>query len=108
MKFLKYLFCETSPKPMKKHFLGTAYGYDRYEPLVYLNSMTIQSAEYFYNLYEYEDGRRTFERSPGRVYDYDKTPDNADFSMIAQIRAWIHGGDLPKTINTLKNSTKYG
>ncbi|OPB29539.1 hypothetical protein [Bartonella sp. WD12.1] len=103
MKFLKYLFCETPPKPMKKHFLDTVHGYERYEPLVYHDSWTTQSVECFYNLYEYEDGRRTFERFPGRVYDYDKTPDNADFSMIAQIRAWINGGDLPKIENTGKN-----
>ncbi|ENN91943.1 hypothetical protein [Bartonella bovis] len=86
---------------MKKRFFGTVHGH---ETLIRHDSWTTVSVEYFYNLYECEDGKRTFEAFRGRCY-YDKDPDNANFSMMAQISAWIHGGDLPKTINTLNNST---
>ncbi len=52
--------------------------------------------EYFYNLYEYEDGTRECEKFDGGQYY--KTPKNADFSTKAQVKAWVYGGDIPKSI----------
>ncbi len=52
--------------------------------------------EYFYNLYEYEDGTRECEKFYGGQYY--KTPKNADFCTKAQVKAWVYGGDIPKSI----------
>ncbi|UNF29482.1 hypothetical protein MNL13_01505 [Bartonella krasnovii] len=54
------------------------------------------AAEYFYNLYEYEDGRRECEKFDGGQYY--EIPKNADFSTKAQVKAWIYGGNLPKSV----------
>ncbi len=52
--------------------------------------------EYFYNLYEYEDGTRECEKFDGGQYY--KTPKNADFSTKAQVKSWVYVGDIPKSI----------
>ncbi|UNF44748.1 hypothetical protein MNL07_03340 [Bartonella krasnovii] len=54
------------------------------------------AAEYFYNLYEYEDGRRECEKFDGGQYY--EIPKNADFSTKAQVKAWIYGGNFPKSV----------
>ncbi len=54
------------------------------------------AAEYFYNLYEYEDGTRECEKFDGGQYY--TIPENADFSTKAQVKAWIYGGNVPRNI----------
>ncbi|OLL49297.1 hypothetical protein [Bartonella henselae] len=54
------------------------------------------AAEYFYNLYEYEDGTRECEKFDGGQYY--KIPENADFSTKAQVKAWRYGGAIPKSV----------
>ncbi|WP_273719602.1 MULTISPECIES: hypothetical protein [Bartonella] len=53
-------------------------------------------AEYFYNLYEYEDGMREYEEFDGGQYQ--EMPTNVDYSTKAQVKAWIYGGDLPRSV----------
>ncbi len=53
-------------------------------------------AEYFYNLYEYEDGMREYEEFDGGQYH--EMPENVDYSTKAQVKAWIYGGDLPRSV----------
>ncbi len=55
-------------------------------------------AEYFYNLYEYEDGEREYEEFDGGQYHDHKMPDKVDYSTKAQVKAWIYGGDLPRSV----------
>ncbi|GAA4667250.1 hypothetical protein GCM10023262_15770 [Bartonella pachyuromydis] len=49
-----------------------------------------------YNLYEYEDGSRECEKFDGGQYY--QIPKKADFSTKAQVKAWIYGGHLPKSV----------
>ncbi|WP_375621778.1 hypothetical protein [Bartonella sp. AA97HXZ] len=53
-------------------------------------------AEYFYNLYEYEDGMREYEEFDGGQYH--EMPENVDYSTKAQVKAWIYGGGIPKSV----------
>ncbi|WP_375676895.1 hypothetical protein [Bartonella sp. AP88XZML] len=53
-------------------------------------------AEYFYNLYEYDDGTREYEEFDGGQYH--EMPENVDYSTKAQVKAWIYGGDLPRSV----------
>ncbi|WP_375663841.1 hypothetical protein [Bartonella sp. CL63NXGY] len=53
-------------------------------------------AEYFYNLYEYDDGTREYEEFDGGQYH--EVPENVDYSTKAQVKAWIYGGDLPRSV----------
>ncbi|WP_273719588.1 MULTISPECIES: hypothetical protein [Bartonella] len=53
-------------------------------------------AEYFYNLYEYDDGMREYEEFDGGQYH--EMPTNIDYSTKAQVKAWIYGGDLPRSV----------
>ncbi len=72
---------------MHKKFVATAVGYVPWGD---------GAAEYFYNLYKYEDGTREYEEFDGGQYY--KTPKNADFSTKAQVKAWLYGGNLPKSV----------
>ncbi|WP_375635121.1 MULTISPECIES: hypothetical protein [unclassified Bartonella] len=53
-------------------------------------------AEYFYNLYEYDDGTREYEEFDGGQYH--EMPEKVDYSTKAQVKAWIYGGDLPRSV----------
>ncbi|USP03370.1 hypothetical protein [Bartonella taylorii] len=53
-------------------------------------------AECFYNLYEYEDGMREYEEFDGGQYH--EIPNKVDYSTKAQVKAWIYGGDIPKSV----------
>nr|WP_273724070.1 hypothetical protein [Bartonella sp. AU18XJBT] len=55
-------------------------------------------AEYFYNLYEYDDGMREYEEFEGGQYHDHKMLSNVDYSTKAQVKAWIYGGDLPRSV----------
>ncbi len=55
-----------------------------------------EAEEYFYNLYEYEDGTRECEKFDGGQYS--TVPKKADFSTKAQIKAWGYGGAVPKSV----------
>ncbi|ABM44948.1 hypothetical protein X471_00013 [Bartonella bacilliformis str. Heidi Mejia] len=89
MEIVKRWFSKDN-KPQER-FVATAIGHVPWG---------LGSAEYFYNLYEYEDGRREFEAFEGfQFYD---VPEKADFSTKAQVKAWIYGGNLPKTALNLE------
>ncbi|WP_273754096.1 hypothetical protein [Bartonella sp. MM73XJBT.G] len=87
MQILQHLFLTQRKKPMQKKFVATAVGYVPWGD---------GAAEYFYNLYEYEDGRRECEKFDGGQYY--TIPKNADFSTKAQVKAWVYGGHLPKSV----------
>ncbi len=53
-------------------------------------------AEYFYNLYEYDDGMREYEEFDGGQYH--EIPIEVDYSTKARVKAWIYGGDLPRSV----------
>ncbi|WP_375694008.1 hypothetical protein [Bartonella sp. AD24XZML] len=70
-----------------KKFVVTAVGYAPWG---------LGVAEYFYNLYEYEDGSREYEEFDGGQYH--EMPNKVDYSTKAQVKAWIYGGDLPRSV----------
>ncbi|WP_375682662.1 MULTISPECIES: hypothetical protein [unclassified Bartonella] len=70
-----------------KKFVATAVGYAPWG---------LGVAEYFYNLYEYDDGTREYEEFDGGQYH--EMPENVDYSTKAQVKAWIYGGDLPRSV----------
>uniref|UniRef100_UPI0035CF1088 hypothetical protein n=1 Tax=Bartonella sp. AP14QHHD TaxID=3243467 RepID=UPI0035CF1088 len=47
-------------------------------------------------LYEYDDGTREYEEFDGGQYH--EMPENVDYSTKAQVKAWIYGGDLPRSV----------
>ncbi|WP_039762464.1 hypothetical protein, partial [Bartonella queenslandensis] len=55
-------------------------------------------AEYFYNLYEYDDGMREYEEFDGGQYHDHEIPSNVDYSTKARVKAWLYGGDLPRSV----------
>ncbi|ALE03428.1 hypothetical protein [Bartonella ancashensis] len=85
MEIVKRLFSKNN-KPQKR-FVATAIGHVPWG---------LGSAEYFYNLYECEDGTREFEAFEG--YQFYDVPKKADFSTKAQVKARMYGGSIPKTI----------
>ncbi|GAA5105610.1 hypothetical protein [Bartonella jaculi] len=92
MEILKRRFFKKRKQSMQimhKKFIATAVGYVPWGD---------GAAEYFYNLYEYEDGRRECEKFDGGQYY--EIPKNADFSTKAQVqvKAWIYGGAIPKSV----------
>ncbi|WP_208435745.1 hypothetical protein [Bartonella phoceensis] len=87
MEILKQLFLTQRKKPMQKKFIATAVGYVPWGD---------GAAEYFYNLYEYEDGTRECEKFDGGQYY--TIPKKADFSTKAQVKAWVYGGAVPKSV----------
>ncbi len=87
MRILKDLFLKNRKQPMQKKFVATAVGYVPWGD---------GAAAYFYNLYEYPDGTRECEKFDGGQY-YD-TPKGANFSTKAQVKAWVYGGNVPKSV----------
>ncbi|WP_413154822.1 hypothetical protein [Bartonella sp. cb54] len=87
MRILKHLFLTKCKQPVQKKFIATAIGYAPWG---------LGCAEYFYNLYEHEDGTREYEEFDG--CQYHDMPNNADFSTKAQVKAWIYGGAVPRTV----------
>ncbi|WP_375670516.1 hypothetical protein [Bartonella sp. PS7NMGDW] len=87
MFIFKHLFLKNRKQAMQKEFVATAVGYVPWGD---------GAEEYFYNLYEYEDGTRECEKFDGGQYY--KTPKNADFSTKAQVKAWVYGGNIPKSV----------
>ncbi|PIT69760.1 hypothetical protein [Bartonella tribocorum] len=83
------MFLKKRKQPIQKKFVATAVGHAPWGTRV---------AEYFYNLYEYEDGEREYEEFDGGQYHDHKMPDKVDYSTKAQVKAWIYGGDLPKSV----------
>ncbi|UNE55463.1 hypothetical protein [Bartonella machadoae] len=86
MGIFKDLFLTKRKQPQKK-FVATAVGYVPWGD---------GAAEYFYNLYEYEDGARECEKFDGGQYY--TIPKNADYSTKAQVKAWVYGGRVPKSV----------
>lgn len=74
-------------KSRRKKFISTAVGHVPWGMGV---------SEHFYNLYEYEDGAREYEEFDGGQYH--EIPIKVDYSTKAQVKAWIYGGDLPKSV----------
>ncbi|WP_375680980.1 hypothetical protein [Bartonella sp. AP6QHHD] len=66
MEILKRRFFKKRKQPMQKEFVATAVGYVPWGD---------GAEEYFYNLYEYEDGTRECEKFDGGQYY--TTPENA-------------------------------
>ncbi|CAK02313.1 hypothetical protein BT_2292 [Bartonella tribocorum CIP 105476] len=81
------MFLKKRKQPIQKKFVATAVGYAPWG---------LGVAEYFYNLYEYEDGSREYEEFDGGQYQ--EMPSNVDYSTKAQVKAWIYGGDLPRSV----------
>ncbi|WP_375692804.1 hypothetical protein [Bartonella sp. AP213QHHD] len=81
------MFLKKRKQPMQKKFVATAVGYAPWG---------LGVAEYFYNLYEYEDGSREYEEFDGGQYH--EIPEKVDYSTKAQVKAWIYGGDLPRSV----------
>ncbi len=84
---LNQMFLKKRKQPIQKKFVATAVGYAPWG---------LGVAEYFYNLYEYEDGSREYEEFDGGQYQ--EMPSNVDYSTKAQVKAWIYGGDLPRSV----------
>ncbi|WP_273755656.1 hypothetical protein [Bartonella sp. MM73XJBT.G] len=76
-------------KRQQKKFIATAVGYAPWGMGV---------SEHFYNLYEYDDGMREYEEFDGGQYQDHEMPTNIDYSTKAQVKAWIYGGHLPKSV----------
>ncbi|WP_455475739.1 hypothetical protein [Bartonella sp. B17] len=87
MKILKHLFLTKRKQPIQKKFVATAIGHAPWG---------LGCAEYFYNLYEHENGIREYEEFEGCQY-YD-IPEKTDFSTKAQVKAWVYGGKVPSTV----------
>ncbi|CAK01393.1 hypothetical protein BT_0997 [Bartonella tribocorum CIP 105476] len=81
------MFLKKRKQPIQKKFVATAVGHAPWG---------LGVAEYFYNLYEYEDGMREYEEFDGGQYQ--EMPNKVDYSTKAQVKAWIYGGDLPKSV----------
>ncbi|WP_175869456.1 hypothetical protein [Bartonella gabonensis] len=83
------MFLKNRKSRQQKKFVATAVGHAPWG---------LGVAEYFYNLYEYEDGMREYEEFDGGQYQDHEIPANVDYSTKAQVKAWIYGGDLPKNV----------
>ncbi|WP_175869550.1 hypothetical protein [Bartonella gabonensis] len=83
------MFLKKRKQPIQKKFVATVVGYAPWG---------LGVAEYFYNLYEYEDGMREYEEFEGGQYQDYEIPANVDYSTKAQVKAWLYGGDLPKSV----------
>ncbi|WP_455466927.1 hypothetical protein [Bartonella sp. B39] len=92
MKILKHIFLTKRQQPMQKKFVAIAIGHVPWG---------LGCAEYFYNLYEHEDGSREYEEFEGCQY-YDM-PEKTDFSTKAQVKAWVYGGAVPKSVLNLES-----
>ena len=74
-------------KKQTKKFKQTAFGFV---------SWGAGCREVYYNLYEDNKGLRESKLFHGR--ELSDIPDNADFSVVAQVDGWVHGGSLPKCV----------
>ncbi|GAA5100436.1 hypothetical protein [Bartonella acomydis] len=87
MPILKHLSLINCKQPIQKKFVATAVGYVPWGD---------GAAEYFYNLYEYDDGTREYEEFDGGQYH--EMPANVDYSTKAQVKTWIYGGAVLKSV----------
>jgi len=84
-------------KKQTKKFKQTAFGFV---------SWGAGCREVYYNLYEDNKGLRQSKLFYGR--ELPDIPENADFSVVAQVDGWVHGGDLPKSVfNPLGAKVKF-
>ncbi|QHJ77711.1 MAG: hypothetical protein [Bacteriophage sp.] len=84
-------------KKQVKKFKQTAYGFV---------SWGAGCREVYFNLYEDNKGSRQSKLFHGR--ELQDIPENADFSVVAQVDGWVHGGDLPKSVfNPLGEKVKF-
>ncbi|EJF88121.1 hypothetical protein ME1_00787 [Bartonella vinsonii subsp. arupensis OK-94-513] len=90
MGILKDLFLTKRKQPIKR-FVATARGHAPWG---------LGVTEYFYNMYQYEDGSREYEELQGGQYH--EIPDHVDYSTKAQVRAWLYGGEPPYSILSYK------
>ncbi len=74
-------------KKQTKKFKQTAFG---------VVSWGAGCREVYYNLYEDNRGLRQSKLFLGR--ELQDIPENADFSVAAQVDGWVHGGDLPRCL----------
>lgn len=81
------MFLINRKQPVRKKFIAMARGHAPWG---------LGVAEYFYNLYEYDDGMREYEEFEGGQYH--EKPERVDYSTKAQVKAWIYGGDLPRSV----------
>lgn len=81
------MFLKNGKSRQQKKFIATAVGYAPWG---------LGVSEHFYNLYEYEDGAREYEEFDGGQYH--EIPIKVDYSTKAQVKAWIYGGDLPRSV----------
>ncbi|WP_208431279.1 hypothetical protein [Bartonella doshiae] len=81
------MFLKKRKQKGQKKFVATAVGHAPWG---------LGVAECFYNLYEYEDGMREYEEFDGGQYH--EIPNKVDYSTKAQVKAWIYGGDIPKSV----------
>ncbi|GAA5112494.1 hypothetical protein [Bartonella jaculi] len=81
------MFLRNRKSRQQKKFIATAVGHAPWG---------LGVSEYFYNLYEYEDGMREYEEFEGGQYH--DMPERVDYSTKAQVKAWIYGGDLPRSV----------
>ena len=85
MSSLSALFKRKKPK---YEFFETAFGHEAIGIVVF---------EVYYNLYEDQFGNRKSKRFCGCELN-NIIPDNADFSVTAQVDAWVAGGPVPSCL----------
>ncbi|UNF37782.1 hypothetical protein MNL04_03130 [Bartonella krasnovii] len=83
------MFLRNRKSRQQKKFIATAVGYVPWG---------LGVSEHFYNLYEYADGTREYEEFDGGQYQDYEMPTNIDYSTKAQVKAWVYGGNLPKSV----------
>ena len=85
MSSLSALFKRKKPE---FKFFKTAVGYETIGLVAY---------QVYYNLYEDQFGNRKSNRFCGKEIS-DKFPDDGDFSVAAQVDAWVSGGPEPSCL----------
>lgn len=93
MKILSSLF---SRKKSKYEFFETAFGYEMAGVGDY-EAIGVVVFEVYYNLYEDQFGNRKSKRFCGQEMN-DIVPEDADFSVTAQVDAWVAGGPVPSCL----------
>ncbi|WP_375673474.1 hypothetical protein [Bartonella sp. TS82HLJMH] len=81
------MFLKKRKQKGQKRFVATAVGHAPWG---------LGVAEYFYNLYEYDDGTREYEEFDGGQYH--EMPCKVDYSTKAQVKAWVYGGGIPQSV----------
>ena len=74
-------------KKQTKKFKQTAFG---------VVSWGAGCREVYFNLYEDNNGLRQSKLFYGR--ELPDIPENADFSVVAQVDGWVYGGSLPRCL----------